>query len=87
MTTNADIKQHIADHLKCPIEKLDNDRPLLELIADSFLLIEMMLTLQEKLDVVLLHEDIANVVTINDLVLAIVGKLPAASSIVYREVG
>ncbi len=87
MTTNANIKQHIADHLKFPIEKLDNDRPLLELIADSFLLIEMMLTLQEKLDVVLLHEDIANVVTINDLVLAIVGKLPAASSIVYREVG
>ena len=63
----AKLKQKIAEVLKVPIEKLKDDAVLTELVQDSFILIEMIIEIQEEFKFRIDQEDLANVRTLSQL--------------------
>jgi len=65
-STNLLIKT-LSTFTKIPVEHIHRDREITELVADSFLLIELMLNLQESLDIALEQEDLEQVHTVGDL--------------------
>jgi acyl carrier protein len=67
MCDDDSIKRKIASLLKQPSEKLGDDVPLTDLVVDSFILIEMVIELQEEFGVRLLQEDMKHVKTVGDL--------------------
>lgn len=64
----ADVRGRIARFLKVPVERLTDDADLAELVAESFVLVEMVIELQEQLRVRLTHEDLQAVRTVGQLV-------------------
>lgn len=62
-----DIIESISTFTKIPVTKLDESTKLVDLVADSFVLVELVLTLQEDLGVCLSQEDLDNVRTISEL--------------------
>lgn len=78
------VKQKIADFMKVPQQQLREDAPLARLIADSFVIVEMLVDLQEQFAVHLRQEELETVVTLGDLVTLIAAKagepIPAATA-------
>jgi acyl carrier protein len=62
------IKKHIALILKQPNHKLEDDVLLTNLVTDSFVLVDMVIELQEEFGITLVQEDLKNVRTVGDLV-------------------
>jgi acyl carrier protein len=62
------IKQALAQALDREPEDLGNDIELNSLVAESFALIETVISLQEELSIRLLQEDLRGVKTVGDLV-------------------
>jgi acyl carrier protein len=62
-----DIAQRISSTLNIPVEKLTPGTKLQELAADSFLLVEMSVDLQEEFDVVFNQAQLREVSTLGDL--------------------
>jgi acyl carrier protein len=52
---------------------------LKELVTESFILIELVISLQEELDIVLLHEEFESVRTVQDLLSLVESKLQTVS--------
>jgi len=66
-TSKQTLMQTLSKFTKIPVEHIHLDREITELVADSFLLIELMLNLQESLGVDLEQEDLEEVHTVGDL--------------------
>ena len=62
------FKEKMARLIKQPVTKLDDDAVLTGLVVESFLLIEMVIELQEEFGVRLVQEDLRDVKTVGDLV-------------------
>lgn len=68
------IKQAIADQARLPLDRINDDAIIQEIVADSFALVEMMLALQEDFQLALAQEDMIGVKTIADLINLLLSK-------------
>ena len=75
MIDQSEVKQRIAIFLRRPVHELDDQTALMHLVTDSFLLVEMVVELQEELKVRLLQDDLKDVKTVGDLVLQLSQRL------------
>jgi acyl carrier protein len=62
------IREKIAGFVNQPLEKIADDRILTELVAESFLLVELVIELQEEFHARLMQEDLRSVKTVGDLI-------------------
>lgn len=67
MINREQIRQQLAGFIRFPVDIVTDDKTLTELVADSFVLIELMLTLQEELGIELVQEDLEKVYVVSDL--------------------
>lgn len=68
MISEDEIKQIMTVYLKVSQENLTNEMVLTDLVAESFVLIEMLMSLQDELGIIINQEDIQHVSTVGDLV-------------------
>jgi len=61
------VKEKIASFLKQPISRLQDDALLTNLVVESFILVEMIIELQDVFEVRLVQEDMKDVKTIGAL--------------------
>lgn len=69
--SEATIMKLISEFTKLPEDKFTGTSHLIGLVSDSFILVELMLSLQEDLCITLSQQDLDNVRTVNDLISAI----------------
>ena len=62
-----EVKEKMAGLLKQPVARLEDATALTDLVTDSFLLVEMVIELQEEFGVRLVQEDLNHVKTVADL--------------------
>ncbi len=74
MVNEQECKIKIARFLKCPVERLEDDGVLLDLVSESFQLVEMIIELQDELKVRLIQEDLRLVRTVRDLTQILISK-------------
>jgi acyl carrier protein len=68
MLTAETVKSFLATFTRVPLEKIEDDTPMMELVAESFMMVELMLALQEDLGVDLVHEDLEGVQSVGELI-------------------
>jgi acyl carrier protein len=68
MTNDDGIRKAIAGFVKKPIEKLADDTLLTDLVQESFVLVEMVIDLQETFGARFGQDDLAKVSTVGDLI-------------------
>jgi acyl carrier protein len=68
------VKRKIADFLKVPAQQLRDDALLSRLIADSFVVVELLVDLQEQFGIHLRQEELEKVQTVGHLVALIAAK-------------
>jgi len=61
------VRRRIAEILRQPLEKVADATELIDLVAESFVLVEMAIELQEEFHVRLRQEDLNGVRTVADL--------------------
>jgi acyl carrier protein len=61
------VKEKIASFLKQPIHRLQDDTVLTNLVVESFILVEMIIELQDDFGIRLIQEDMKHVKTVGDL--------------------
>ena len=61
------VKEKIASFLKQPISRLQDDALLTNLVVESFILVEMIIELQDVFEVRLVQEDMKDVKTVGAL--------------------
>ena len=69
-----EIRAKIAAFLNEAPDKIEDSSVLTDLVAESFLLIELVIELQEEFQVRLMQDDLRNVKTIGDLLTVVVSK-------------
>ena len=62
------VRNLVAEFVRRDPSMLDDDLVLRDLVTDSFRLVELLMTLQESLDVIVNQEDLVNVRTVGDLI-------------------
>ena len=67
----------IAELVRRPVAEIHADRPLRELVHDSFMLVEMVVDLEDEFGVPMSQGDFAKVVTVRDLTELIDARLAA----------
>lgn len=65
---SAIIKKKISEFLKVPLEKLNDEVELRTLVSNSFILIELIIELQNEFDIVLMQEELMSVVKLSDMI-------------------
>jgi acyl carrier protein len=75
------IKQQLAAFTKIPVERIKDDAEITDLVADSFMLVEMLLLLQDHFSIELEQEDLEEVVTVAQLVNLVRNKIRAAQPV------
>jgi acyl carrier protein len=73
------VKQKISSFLKQPITRLHDDVLLTNLVVESFILVEMIIELQDDFGVGLVQEDMRHVNTVGQLTDLIVSRGNAAT--------
>ncbi len=66
------VREKIAKFLKVPPARLENEATLTDLVHESFLLIQLVIELQEDFNARLVQEDLKDVKTVQDLIRQIV---------------
>ena len=61
------VKRHMALLIRQPVERIDDAARLTDLVAESLLLVEMVIEMQEQLGVRLVQEDLKDVQTVGEL--------------------
>jgi acyl carrier protein len=61
------VAQHVGVLLSVPVERLAPDTRIAELVPDSFMFVEVAVSLQEEYDVVFFPEDFETLHTLGDL--------------------
>jgi acyl carrier protein len=64
----AKFKETMAEIIKQPVARLGDDVLLSNLVTDSFLLVDMVIELQEEFAVFLVQEDLKTVKSVGDLI-------------------
>jgi acyl carrier protein len=72
-----DIKQQLAEFTKIPVERIEDDAAITDLVSDSFMLVEMLLLLQDHFAIELEQEDLEEVISVSQLVNLINQKITA----------
>lgn len=67
MNVLLDLREFVADFLRLPVEKLIDEAPLSDLVADSFQAVELLMALQDTFPCTLNHEDLADIETLGGL--------------------
>lgn len=62
------FKSAMAAILKQPLDRLADETLLSNLVTDSFVLIDMVIELQEEFEVFLVQDDLKDVKTVGDLI-------------------
>lgn len=70
-----EIIKTISSVTKIPVDKISADDELMNVIAESFVMVEVMLALQEDFPVEFVQQDLDDVVTIGDLARLVEQKL------------
>lgn len=65
--TPEQIREKMAAFLNLPLSRLEESARLGDLVTDSFILVQMVIELQEDLGVRLVQEDLKSVQTVGDL--------------------
>jgi acyl carrier protein len=61
------IKEQMAQYLKIPLDRMQDDAQLRNIIPDSFMLVELLIELQEEYAMQLNQADIEKIHTVSDL--------------------
>ena len=64
----SDVNQAIAEVLRLPAERVVDEARLSDLVTDSFVLVELVVELQELFGVHFVREDLTDVLTVGDVV-------------------
>jgi acyl carrier protein len=64
----ADFKSKMSKLLRIPVARIQDDSVLTELVTDSFILVDMVIQLQEDYEVRIVQEDLKPVKTVSDLI-------------------
>ena len=67
MLSKQRVVERIAGFLGEPVEKFGDEAFLTDLVSDSFVLVEMVIELQEEFGVMFGHEELKDVKTVGDL--------------------
>jgi len=67
MADQEKVKAKMAEILKQPVSRLSDDTLLANLVVDSFVLVDMVIELQEEFGVTLVQEDLKDVKTVQQL--------------------
>ena len=62
------IKSKIAEFLELPVTDMQDDRPVMSLVSDSFMMVEMVIEMQEEFKVRLVQNDFKDIHTIGELI-------------------
>lgn len=62
------VKEQVASFLKQPVANLTDETPIADLVQESFILVEMIIELQEELGVFFDHEDLKQIQTVGDMI-------------------
>jgi acyl carrier protein len=73
------VKQKIAEFLKQPVSRLQDDVPLTNLVVESFILVEMIIELQDVFAVRFVQEDMRDVKTVGHLTELFVSRAAASA--------
>ena len=76
MTDRQQVQGKMAQLLKQPVERLVDAAVLTDLVAESFVLVDMVIELQDDLGIRLMQDDLKPVKTVGDLLVVIEGKTP-----------
>ena len=68
------VKEQIAAFLKQPLSRLQDDTLLTNLVVESFILVEMIIELQDAFGLRLVQEDMKHVKTVGDLTELLVSR-------------
>jgi acyl carrier protein len=74
------VKEKIASFLKQPLARLQDDVLLTTLVVESFILVEMIIELQDEFGVAVVQEDMRNVKTVGQLTDLLVSRGNAAAT-------
>jgi acyl carrier protein len=74
------VKERIASFLKQPISRLQDDALLTNLVVESFILVEMIIELQDDFAVRLVQEDMKDVKTVGQLTELFVSRAKSAAA-------
>lgn len=72
---NETIREQIAAYLRIPTARMDGSTSLAGLVPDSFMLVELLIRLQEEYGIRLFQEDIEKLSTVSDLEALIVSRV------------
>jgi acyl carrier protein len=75
MINSEAVKAKMAEILKQPAARLQDEVALADLVTDSFVLIDLVIELQDELDVLLVQDDLKNVSTVGDLLRVLSEKM------------
>jgi acyl carrier protein len=67
MADRETVKRRLAHLLRQPVERIDDTARLTDVVAESLLLVELVIEMQEQLEVRLVQEDLQHVRTVGDL--------------------
>jgi acyl carrier protein len=67
MADRESVKRRMASLLRRPVEQLDDGTPLTDLVAESLLLVELVIALQEETGVRLVQADLLAAGTVGEL--------------------
>ncbi len=77
------IKQKIAQLTKLPVGSISDDKEIAELVSDSFMVVELFLSIQEQFQIELEREDLEQVITVRQLLELIQEKLVQADKLQF----
>jgi acyl carrier protein len=76
-----EVKGKLAEFAQIPVDRVDDSVHVTDLVADSFVLVEMMLLIQDEFNIELEQEDLEEVVTVAELVNLIQQKITAVQAV------
>jgi acyl carrier protein len=75
--TTQKVRETLAQLARKPVEKIVDELPLNDLVADSFALVEIVIELQEELGVRLVRDHLQNVKTVGEFTRVVVERAAA----------
>ena len=69
------IKASMAEILKMPASRITDDAVLTDLVNDSFVLVDLVIELQDEYDILIVQDDLKTVNTVRDLSNVCLNKL------------
>jgi acyl carrier protein len=78
MTDTERVRHKMAELLRQPVSRLEDGVVLTDLVAESFILVDMVIELQDDLGIRLVHDDLKDVKTVGDLLTVVAQKLKPA---------